>query len=50
LYDLRYGLILDDGDAELLKNRPNLIGIWCYASSYAAKHNLKGFFSGMFIS
>ena len=50
LYDLRYGLILDDGDAELLKNRPNLIGIWCYASSYAAKHDLKGFFSGMFIS
>lgn len=50
LYDMRYGLILDDGDAELLKDRPNLIGIWCYASSYAAKHNLKGFFSGMFIS
>lgn len=50
LYDLRYGLILNDGDAELLKDRPNLIGIWCYASSYAAKHHLKGFFSGMFIS
>ena len=50
LYDLRYGLILDDGDAELLKDRPNLIGIWCYASSYAHAHGLKGFFSGMFIS
>ena len=50
LYDLRVGLILDDGDAELLKDRPNLIGIWCYASSYAHAHGLKGFFSGMFIS
>ena len=36
LYDMRYGLILNDTDAELLKDRPNLIGIWCYASDYAA--------------
>ncbi len=50
LYDMRYGLIIGDADAELLKDRPNLVGIWCYASSYAAKHGLKGFFSGMFIS
>jgi hypothetical protein len=50
LYDLRYGLILKDSDAELLKDRPNLVGIWCYASSYAYTHGLKGFFSGMFIS
>jgi len=50
LFDLRYGLVIGDGDAELLKGRPNLIGIWCYASSYAHKHGLKGFFSGMFIS
>ena len=33
LYDLRYGLVLNDNDGELLKNRPNLVGIWCYASS-----------------
>ena len=50
LYDLRYGLILNDMDAELLRDRPNLVGIWCYASDYAAEHGLKGFFSGMFIS
>ena len=30
LYDLRYGLILKDSDAELLQDRPNLVGIWCY--------------------
>lgn len=43
------GFICDE-DAELLRDRPNLVGIWCYASSYAYKHGLKGFFSGMFIS
>ena len=51
LYDLLNGrLIITNADAELLKDRPNLVGIWCYASSYAYKHGLKGFFSGMFIS
>ena len=50
LYDLRYGLVLTDADAELLKDRPNLVGIWCYAYDYASRHGLKGFFSGMFIS
>lgn len=50
LLDMRYGIVIGDADAELLKDRPNLVGIWCYASSYAYKHGLKGFFSGMFIS
>ena len=50
LLDMRYGIVIGDSDAELLKDRPNLVGIWCYASSYAFKHGLKGFFSGMFIS
>lgn len=44
------GGFIGDGDAELLRDRPNLVGIWCYASSYAYKHGLMGFFSGMFIS
>ena len=51
LYDFKNAaLIIGNADAELLKDRPNLVGIWCYASSYAYKHGLKGFFSGMFIS
>ena len=50
LLDMRYDLVITDSDAELLKDRPNLVGIWCYASFYAYKHGLKGFFSGMFIS
>ena len=50
LYDMRHGLVIKDSDAALLKDRPNLVGIWCYASDYAHAHGLKGFFSGMFIS
>ena len=50
LYDMRYGLVIGYNDAEMLKDRPNLVGIWCYASDYAYDHSLKGFFSGMFIS
>lgn len=44
------GLVINSGDAGLLSGRPNLCGIWCYASTYAARHRLKGFFSGMFVS
>ena len=50
LLDKRFGFIIRDEDADLLKNRPNLVGIWCYASDFAYRHGLKGFFSGMFIS
>lgn len=50
LLDKRFGFIIRDEDAYLLKNRPNLVGIWCYASDFAYAHGLNGFFSGMFIS
>ena len=44
------GGFIGDGDAGLRQDRPNLVGIWCYASTFAERHHLKGFFSGMFIS
>ena len=50
LLDKRFGLIIHDEDACILVNRPNLVGIWCYAADFARKHGLQGFFSGMFIS
>ena len=50
LLDMRYGLVIEDEDAHLLKGRTNLVCIWCYASSYGYNHDLNGFFSGMFIS
>lgn len=34
---------------EWLRNRP-IIGIFCYASEFADKYNLHGFFTSMFIS
>ncbi|MCQ2146479.1 MAG: hypothetical protein MJZ16_03080 [Bacteroidales bacterium] len=50
LMDMDYGHLITNSDANILRDRPNLVGIWCYASSYAYIHSLKGFFSGMFIS
>ena len=31
-------------------SRTEIIGIWCYASDFARIHNLRGFFTYMFIS
>jgi hypothetical protein len=42
--------VIDSTSAELLSNKKECIFIWCYASDYVKKHNLKGFSSGMFIS
>lgn len=41
--------LISDSDAELLSNR-RVIGIWCFAGNYAARHDLHGFFTSMFIS
>lgn len=43
------GYIIDATNVHLLKDR-EIIGIWCYAKEFALKHNLKGFFTDMFIS
>ena len=44
-----HGFLLDKDNVHLLKDR-NVIGIWCYASDFARIHNLRGFFTYMFIS
>ena len=44
-----HGFLLDRDNVHLLQNR-NVIGIWCYASDFARIHNLRGFFTYMFIS
>lgn len=41
--------IIDADNVHLLRDR-EVIGIWCYASEFAAKHNLRGFFTYMFVS
>lgn len=44
------GYVIDHQSAPLLKEKKECIYIWCHASDYVKKHNLKGFSSGMFIS
>jgi hypothetical protein len=43
-------LIIDESFVELLKEKKQLICIWCYASDFVRKHDLDCFCSGMFVS
>ena len=43
------GFLVGPNDTYLLKER-TVIGIWCYASEFADKYELHGFFTSMFIS
>lgn len=47
--DWKDGDVIDSKNAYLLKGR-EVIGIWCYAESFARQHGLMGFFTNMFIS
>jgi len=44
------GFIIDQTIASTLKEKNNSVFIWCNADMFVNHHNLKGFFSGMFIS
>ena len=43
------GMLIDAESVPLLTER-EMIGIWCYASNFGITHNLRGFFTYMFIS
>ena len=43
------GFIIDENNVELLRDR-EVIGIWCYARRFGEQHNLRGFFTDMFVS
>ena len=43
------GFIIDSSSVSLLQNK-ECIFIWCNADQFVNKHNLKGLYSGMFIS
>lgn len=45
-----YGNIVDDSFAELLAEKDNSVFIWCNADQYVDHNELKGFYTGMFIS
>jgi hypothetical protein len=41
--------VIDENIVPYLKNKENIF-IWCHADQFVNKHNLKGLYSGMFIS
>lgn len=44
-----FGYVVDHSMADLLRGR-KMIGIWCFASSFAERYGLHGYFTSMFIS
>lgn len=44
------GYVVDSRVVDMLRKRSCIIGVWCYASEFADKYDLKGFFTSMFIS
>ncbi len=48
--DYGNGYIIDDTMVSLLNEKENNVFIWCNADKFVTKHDLKGFYSGMFIS
>lgn len=45
-----YAYAIGQNEAELLKNKSQNIYIWCNANLFVEQYDLKGFYSGMFIS
>lgn len=48
-FELNYGHIINERCVEHLKGKECMF-IWCNADQFVKKHNLKGFYSGMFVS
>lgn len=44
------GFIIDNSMVNELKKKSNNVFIWCNADKFVEHHNLRGFYSGMFIS
>jgi hypothetical protein len=44
------GLVIDETHVPILKDKVDSVFIWCNADRFVVKHELNGFFSGMFIS
>lgn len=42
--------VVDSRVVDMLRRRSYIIGVWCYASEFADRYDLKGFFTSMFIS
>ncbi len=44
-----FGYVVDHSMVDLLRGR-QVIGIWCFASSFAERYGLQGYFTSMFVS
>lgn len=44
------GYVINDDHAELLAEKDNSVFVWCNADQYVKYNELKGFYTGMFIS
>jgi|SRR6056300_1029352 hypothetical protein len=49
-FDQTRGFIIDHECVELLKEKDNSVFIWCNADQFVERYDLKGFYTGMFIS
>lgn len=45
-----FGFVIDHTFVDLLSEKTDNVFIWCNADQFVLKHELKGFFTGMFIS
>jgi hypothetical protein len=49
-FDQSLGVIVDDSMVDLLKEKEDNVFIWCNSDQFVNRYNLKGLYSGMFIS
>ena len=49
-FETNNSLIIDSSLITLLAEKEENIYIWCHANQFVEKHNLKGFYTGMFVS
>ena len=49
-FETNNSLIIDSSLISLLAEKKENIYIWCHANQFVEKHNLKGFYTGMFVS
>lgn len=50
LFGFRGQVIINSSHVQFLRDKPENIYIWCNADQFVEKYDLKGFYSGMFIS
>lgn len=46
----KLGMVIDQEFVKILKEKDNSVFIWCNADKFVEKYNLRGFYTGMFVS